>query len=506
MASDLMSRRVLAGVACALSLAACGSRADFTVVRGGVGSVQQEGGTAPSADGSVVPGSVGTTGADAAAPGTVAGGTAVGPGVAGAPGTAVGRPGGTGLTAPVRLAYLIQDSAGVGAITGANVAQGDSDVARRTMDALVAYANAHGGVGGRRISARGFVSQATSTTADRLALCKQITEDYKGQVVLDQNQYLVEEGWACFAQHHAVYAGTVTATSKDFLARNAPYITTTWLSLDRSMRALLVGAERTGYFKDGKVGVVLADVPTLHRLYETLLKPGLVRAGVKDPMVRYISNSSADTAQQAQTNAAVLAFASAGVNRVMWFHNLIPYLLFTHQSDSQGYRPRYAFSDYQTMTGVAAFYGSASQNEGAIGVSSSPNSIPDDASYNATDATKPYDRKTLTAGAIRCLDLLSKQTGKNYYDPQASGDSLATWAWYCDEFLAWWEAAKALGAAWTPALHGKGLATLGSSYLSAIQHSTRFTSGVFDGASSFRVGRFNSSCSCFPKVSEWIPV
>jgi len=197
---------------------------------------------------------------------------------------------------------------------------------------------------------------------------------------------------------------------------------------------------------------------------------------VTDPQVRYITNDSGGSSQGAQTSSAELAFASSGVNRILFFHNILVYLAFTNQAQSQGFHPRYAFSDYQGMTGVAAFYGSSAQNKDAIGVSSSSSWIPDDASQKSTDTTKPYDKKKLAPGAVHCLDILTKETHKNYYDPQASGDTLATWLWYCDEFFAWWDAARAVGAAWTPEQLGTGLASLGTSYLSTLQHSDRLVS------------------------------
>ena len=108
----------------------------------------------------------------------------------------------------------------------------------------------------------------------------------------------------------------------------------------------------------------------------------------------------------------------------------------------------------------------------------------------------------MTPGQVRCLDLLTKQTGVNYYDPTASGDSLATWNWFCDEFFAWFEGAQAVGASWTPALLDQGLATV-KSYLSTNQHTASFAGGVNDGATSYRVGQYNSTCKCYVKITGW---
>ena len=515
----------LVALSVALSVTACGSRADFSVVQG---SGNGDGSTVTGSDGATT----GSGGAGGATSGLVGGGsstttglgggtgTGPGTGTGGSTGTAGGSTGGTtggatgattGATSgsvtagggPIRLAYIIQGTAGVAAVTGSQV-NGSSDVATRNMNALVAYANAHGGVGGRKISAVGQKSEATSQQADRLALCKHITEDLKAQVLLDANQYLSEEGWACYAQHKTDYWGTVTATDQAFLGKYAPYVATTWLAEDRSMRAAARGGQAVGYFQGGKVGVLLSDVPTSHRLAEQVLKPELAKVGVTDVTYRYISNDTGG-GQTSQTNSAVLAFQSAGINRILFFHNIVVYLAFTNQSQSQGYSPRYLFTDYQGMTGVAAFYGKGAQNANSVGVSSSASFVVENNSTKSTDTTKPYVRAEMTPGQRNCLDILSKQTGKNYYDPNASGDSLATWAYYCDEFFAWWNAAKIVGSGWTPGLLGQGLHALGKSYQSTVQHTTDFST-AFDGASSFRAGKYDGTCSCYVKASGWLPI
>jgi hypothetical protein len=519
MNSTTRTWRLAVGALCVLTLTACGSRADFnTLAAAGDGSgLPSSTASVASTTGGSTPGAVATRAPNGTSGGSTGLlGTTTGTGGGGASGSGTGTSGvGTGGSTavigpvkktPIRLAYIIQGTAGVSAITGStSTDNASSDVNTQTMNALVSYANAHGGVGGRKISAQGFKSEATSQQADRLALCKQITEDYKAQVMLDSNQYLTEEAWSCFAQHKVNYVGTVTATDRTWLAKNAPYVSTTWMGLDRAMKAIVAGGQSSGWFKGGKVGILLADVPTSHRLYDSVLKPTLANVGITNQLVRYISNE-AGGAQQAQTNSAELAFSQAGVNRILFLHNILVYLAFTNQAKSQGYKPWYAFNDYQGMTGVAAAFGTSDVNANAIAVSSSPLSVPDDASRSSTDTTTPINRNKATPGQRRCLDILTKETGKNYYDPNASGDTQATWAFYCDEFFLWWEGANEIGASWAPGQFGGGLQRLGHTYLSALQHSTNYGSGYTDGASSYRVGRYNSSCSCFPKITGWFPI
>lgn len=506
----LTSRTVLA--ACLSVVAACGSTADFSVPVGSGGVTANELGGGIE----VGPGATSDVGGTrAAAPGALAGsgyGAADGPGgvtgsgpsatggTAAAPGVTASA--GPAKTASIRLTYLVQDTTGASALTGSQV-NGDNDVAKRTMQALVDYANEHGGVDGRKIIAKSYTLKATSEESERLAACKEITEDQRAEVFLDSNTMITEPIWSCFAQHRTAYFGTVTATDRTFLARTAPYVTTTYLSLDRQMKAIVDGSNHVGFFNNGKLGIILPDEPTAHRDYERVLKPALARIGITDQQVRYISNDRG-SGQQAQTNNAVLAFSSSGVNRILFFHHILVYLQFTNQADSQQYHPHYAFPDYQLISGVAAYYGDSSQNRNSIAVSSF--TVEDDNSRKSTDNSSKIDRSEASPGERRCLDILSKQTGIDYYDPQKSGDSVQAWRYYCDEFFLWWESAKKVGAGWTSASTGAGLRAIGKNYLSTTQHSVDFSSGHNDGASSYRVGKYDASCKCYVKATPWLSI
>lgn len=491
-------------------MAACGSSADFstgTSAAGG-GSLSEDPysdpGTAAGPD-TVAPSdeaspSDGPTD-DASAttdPGATEGPVDNGGGTTGGGSTpTVGGGGG----APIRVTFIQQGTAGAGALTGSTTPNGGNGV-DQTMKALVAYVNANGGVGGRKIVATGFKQEATSQTDQRIADCKTITEDQKAQVLIDMNNYIFEEGWACFAQHKVSYFGNTSAADRTFLSSRSPYINSTAIALDRQMRSVVDATEKVGFLKGQKVGVLMADEPGLHRQYEKSLKPALAKIGITNQVVRYVGGANPAEQQTAATNA-VLAFATAGVTRIVFFHNILVYLTFTAQASSQKYFPRYVYTDYQAMAAVAAYYGKSNkQNVDALAVSQQ--AVQDDAT--PTDINAPYDRKNMTAGQRNCLDILSKQTKKDYYDPSKSGDSQGAWTFYCDEFLLWWEAAKKIGASWTPADTVRGLTLVGKTFNTPLQHSVDFGRGNNDGGDSVRVGKYNSGCACFVKATDWIKV
>jgi hypothetical protein len=408
---------------------------------------------------------------------------------------------------PIQLAYLIQDSAGVSAVTGRGV--GDSgDIiseSKADMEALVAWANANGGVGGRKIVAKETILQSTSQTDERLAACTKITEDDKADVVMDATMMVDESLTSCFAKHKVPIYGFFSFSDRTYFDSVYPYVFTSQASLDRQMRAMVDGLRAAGYFNGEKVGVIIPDTVAAKRDYEQVMKPGLDALHV-NYQVRFISNSSADGgAQQQQTASAELAFASSGVTHVIFVHNIIVYLAFTNQARSQNYHPRYAFPDYQGAAGVAAFYGGNDQNANSVAVSANDGGtgVQPDNSRSTTDSTSPIDRSKLNKGAQECFDLLGKLRHKDYYKapPQTFG------IYYCDEFFPWLAAARSVGAGWAGPRTGEGMRAIGANPPpSSITHSTAFNTGHGDGASSVAVGRFDTKCSCFVRATEWLPL
>jgi hypothetical protein len=329
-----------------------------------------------------------------------------------------------------------------------------------------------------------------------------MTEDLKLDAVIDANAIFIHEsGWSCFARRKTPLVGLVTGTDRQFLAGTRPYVSTTWASLDPSMVAMADGLQSAGYFKGAKVGVLVQDLPGVQRAYNRHFKSRLRAFGVQ--IVDEVAVSGSDpSAQSSQASNAVLRFKSKDVTHVVILTSIVPYLAFTNQAESQQYRPRYGFGDYNAGTGVAAFYGSAEQNRNALGISTSDSIIYNDNSRGPTNTTADVDRRKLNPGAQRCFDIMSAQTKRDYYRPSQSGPSTAT-LFYCDHFLLYLQAARNVGAQVTGSTFGNGLAAIGGSYVSAVQNSTNFVPGRSDGAASFRVGKYDAACKCFVGISPW---
>ncbi|HVF75554.1 MAG TPA: ABC transporter substrate-binding protein [Acidimicrobiales bacterium] len=444
-----------------------------------------------------VQGTPGTTGTTGLAPGANGGDpTRPGPGTTTGPG-----PTGPGNTAPIRLGYVIADNREVEQITGRKA--GDASAAEREMQALISWANKTGGIGGRKIDAKGYTISQTSNDSQRTAACVAMTEDDKREVVIDSVVFGTEASYACFAKHKTTFMGAVTTSSSGYLQSTAPYIMTTNAGLDREMQVLPQALKEAGYFEGEKVGVILDDIPNLRAAYQQHLVPAMQRAGVPIADVRFVGYEGT-ASEHAQMGNAVLDFKDKKIQRVIMFTYALNYLSFTSQARSQTYNPRYAYTDYMALNAVALAFGAAAQNANAMGLSTVDGMVVDDNSRGFGDTT-PVPREKLSPGRQRCLDILSQETGRDYYRPQESGRTNVVFI-HCDSFLLWLDTARATGPSWAPGASAPALRRLGTGFLTATQKATNFGTGRFDGASSYRLGKRDDRCNCYVKVIDWRPL
>lgn len=512
-----------------IALAGCGTRANFSALAGTAGGSLSgsaaSGGGSMTATGSGSSESLGSSGSGAtssagggggptssglstsasgsAGSGSVAGGSGGGNGVP-QPSTSEGGAG-TASSVPITVGFVLQDASGASAVVGSNVPITSTQRQQQIAEWLVDYINAHGGVAGRKIVPTFETVSVTSQPAQRVADCEAMAQDQHDKAVMDMNEMLEDDEWACFAANRVDFFGNVSGTDQSFLDSHAPYVTTTWMGLNRQMYAIAHGASAAGWFNGTKVGIVMPDIPEAHSDFTNVLAPQLAAVGVRNYDVRYITLTDGSS-QTSQTNNAELAFATEGIKRVVFFHDILVYLQFINQAQAEHYYPEYAFPDFEEAAGIAAFYGNNTVNQGAVAVSSSPEVVDDNNSQNSKNAgTTVIQRSQVGPGIQHCLDILSAASHVNFYDPSQSQDPDLDSIYYCDELFLFWQAASKVGSSFTPSQLGAGLRALGSSYVSTEQNSTDFASGNYDGASSYRVGRFDPTCSCFVKITNWIP-
>jgi hypothetical protein len=413
---------------------------------------------------------------------------------------------------PIKVVYTIWDQTGFTAVTG-NTQAGQNPGANqsseeREMNALVAYANATGGVGGRKIAKPvGIKVSTTDATSEQTmaAYCTHATEDLKADVFIDRTFFVSDNEVACFAKHRTTLVSFLPNTSDSLYSKLAPYVASTQPSLERTATAFIKGLGKTDFFKGATVGVVLDDAPSVEAAYTRYLLPGMKALGVTPKDVVRVSQTDS-SAQSSQASSAVLKFRSEQIDHVVYFSGFLGQLAFTNTADSQAYYPRYGWSDYGGDVGDAGFYVSATQNANAVAVSVTPDYVVDaDQGDQPRSLTQSYSRtdKRLTPGKRRCLDLLSKYSGVDYY--QGNSGRSTEFQFYCEHFLLWLDSARRAALPFSPAGWGRGLAAVGTSYQPVLVHSTDF-SHRFGGADSYRVGVYstNASCKCFPAVTPWL--
>lgn len=416
---------------------------------------------------------------------------------------------------PIRLGYGVVDTTGVSEATGTgrNITNPADAVpaANAEMQALAAWANDTGGVGCRKILATGYDIKLTSTESELQADCVKITQDDHQQVFIDSYSFTWAQYWSCFANAHTDFVGLVQSTDEGYLRSVAPYVTGTWATVDRQMRAMPAALNSVGYFKGATVGVILDDTPTMRSVYQNDLVPALSAVGVHVRDARFfppgynVSNAS----NPAISNAAV-SFNLEHINRVLDFVDNLIGLPFSEDAESQGYHPRYAFPDFLSAPADAEVFWSHNPDQltSSVAVSSweSAGGVADNTSCNPNNpnpaACASYPN---LPGAQQCNAILTQMRHINYSNPPANSTSGSQYM-YCNNFFLWLDAARKLGAGWTPSSFGQGLQALGSSYSSAMQHAVDYSSGRNDGATAERVGLWNDGCNCFPAVSGWLRI
>jgi len=394
-------------------------------------------------------------------------------------------------TGPIPVGFIVQaNGAEVAKSLGADNLQNGNE--RPMVEALVADANARGGINGRPLKPVYFAfdpqTQGDFATIQQQA-CATFTEDNRVVAVL--------MGWHAFADHQledclqrrgvvAVNSAGILTGGEQTLSRLPDVVAPPGVALGRQARAYIASIGRQGFFGSGvKVGVIALDTPEYKVAVERELLPALRRQGVsaQPDLVYYPAlQSTADVSRQsAAMSSAVLRFRGNGVSRVVFLQQGIngPYM-FMQAAESQGYRPRYALSSTDGPSALAPL-ASPNQLRGTVGMGWVP----------VLDV--PADKDTSPAPRRKaCLDLLRKKTAETFTTRTVEYVGLA----FCDSL---WFFELAAGRASSVDLAGvrTAVAGLGTTYESPLVLRSRFGPGMRDGAAVSRDLRYVDSCSCF---------
>jgi ABC-type branched-subunit amino acid transport system substrate-binding protein len=450
-------RRLLAAAVAVLVLAGCGSTVP-TAERGAGSrafSSEQEaldGATDVSGPDAIDGGPTAAT-PDASARRTAAGGTA-----SGAAGQQGGGPtSGAPNRSPIELGilYTVNDGA-----QSAGIDNGNTFSLSRAVRAFVDAYNDAGGIAGRRIVPvyAEMHSASNNYEAQVEAACATFTQDHKVAAVITNVGYYSPILLACTQKASVpIFAGDYAGPDESDAARFPLFVTPVTPVGEARVEAVIEHLAGAGFLtRANKVGVIIEDCPINQRVHQRAVVPALREAGLT-LAATYAPRcflSLADYGGQAtDTQAAVLQFRQAGVDRVLFVSqaaeaNIMN--LFSTGAEAQGYRPGYALSSVAIAVVLAA-NAPAAQLANAKGVGWLP----------VLDSANTSQEPT-TATARRCLDMVKKE-GVN---PASPADTFFVYG-PCDSFELFAAVLRATNGDASAAAVTRALPGVGGSYVAA---------------------------------------
>lgn len=315
-----------------------------TVATGGGGSSggAQQNGSSTGAGGSTAGG--GSTSGGGSTGGTGASGSRCQSTPDGAPGVS---------DRSVTVAFSLLDLAGPIGNSAANQASADDQ--QRMVQALVDDVNARGGFACRSVSPKYYRLNPISPDQGRGG-CLQIIEA-RPAVVADLGGFAFPQGaYNCIPQQKIPLL-TVSLIQTSEVKRFAPYLASPAADLGTVMRITGVGLKVTGWFSASngfkKLGLLYDECsPEVNKqLDDAIAKAGITAAKISKYTFACPDNGFASPAEMAQ---AASQHRAAGVTHVIPLTGGGSFKPYTEAAERQGFRPKYAVTDYQGMPITAA--------------------------------------------------------------------------------------------------------------------------------------------------------
>ncbi len=395
---------------------------------------------------------------------------------------------------PLKLGLLYVDNDAAGS---AGVDNGNTLTPKRVLEALVASTNARGGLSGRRLVPTYAVVRSSSSdyATDLQAACASFTQDARVGLVLSFLGFESEQFSSCLTKAGVVQVnGSYGLGDDTSIAAERTTVSPVGVGTDRRVRSTVERLAGAGHLSRGdRIGVLVEGCPFNTRAVSRTLGPTARRLGLTLSSTRTTScfGSVGDLGRLAsEAQAAVLDFASRGVDRVLFVSavegNLL--LFFATSAESQGYRPRYALSSLALPNVIAANVPQR-QLVGAQGLGWLP----------STDADGPLSPTPQTAACVALLKArgLAVVSRLDAYIAYSSCDTFSLTGRVLDE-----------GGSASPDRFLPAVSALGTGFRGAttVDGATDFRSGRTDGAARGRVFAWTTSCSCFRYRGGAVPL
>jgi len=500
------NRWVLGLLALAVLSAGCGTTVKTAAGRNGsAGGDAGLSATSPGSSGAsatTAPGSTGATAAGAAFGGTASagpanaggsGGTTGSAGSGGGSATSPGKPTGitstlTPATAPgvtnstiyFGWAYSSSAASGDRAIGAAGAAPSYDE--RNVFNAVIDYANTHGGFAGRKLQALYYdYNLTTDTSTQDESACAYYTQDNKSFVIPGNDDILD----ACGQKAGSVLLGAGSATEATF-NRYPSLVDPDDVALDRLGQMTVDGLYKAGYFT-GKLGLVTWDDPNYRDTITNGYLPALSAHHITPAQIAYISvpqQIGAVGDMTAAVSSAVTKFKSLGIDHVIvqdgadgvWAGDGLT-LEWMDQAKSQDYYPRYGENG---LNNPGTSLNPSDEQNNLLAVSQ----IDYDPSYDQGIRANP--------ARTFCFQL---EANAGYPVSSSNANDEVTASAACDYVFFLQKVINALPRV-TAAAFVQAAQTLGTSFATSEVYGTKFVSGRRDGADEVRAEEYFSSCSC----------
>ena len=241
---------------------------------------------------------------------------------------------------------------------------------QQMVRALVSWFDAHGGIAGKQIKLVEYDADpsATSYETEMSAACATFTQDHHVAVVMSNTGYQMSDNYETCLTKAGVpdLNNGVGGLDDATLARHPQLFLTSASSVDASLTAELRGLTANGFLTSkSRIGVLVEGCPFDVAAYDRTLAPLAKRLGLDVQRRDFDCVLGAGTMPQAigQISAAVLPFAAAGVDRVLFVSNYqgAGAVFFEKQAASQGYKPWYGLTSYSGAGPSAAEIGEDAQ-------------------------------------------------------------------------------------------------------------------------------------------------
>jgi hypothetical protein len=449
---------------------------------------------APSTPGATAPrgGGAGSTGGAQAPPAAPQGGTAPSAPAPGSTGSGSGGRSGAPTASAARgvtdeevrigITFLSdRDQANESLVGGAVPSTGDR---RSYFETLVAWANANGGLAGRKVAPvyRSFDSAEALADEEALtqSICTFFTQDHDVYAVWAEDSttqlvdYLAKEDVLVFGSDGMPYHD-----ERGFAALRSHLFYSSTFNLFRVARTMAQGLVAQGFLTpENTIGAVVLDEPQHRRAHNDDYKRALAEAGLEVTEEVFVA-ADIDTIGQ-QVNNAILRFRSRGIDRVTFLEATgLLYVTWTRSAESQAYRPRYGLnsSSYpEALKGLIP----PEQLAGTRGVVWNP-------AYDLAEQGEPAVPPRRDA----CLRIMA-DAGLNPEGRAQVGAMSQT----CDQIFF---SKSALDRATNLSPAGiEGIVNgLGQAYEPALQLAAFHGPGHHDGAGAYVFLRYDEACTCF---------